>query len=86
MDAGLVAVTGRERERFLPVTDPQNLSLAEAALRLSNPDALPPEAANSPALSRLAVTLEEADRARLERLGARTFADLIHPPGEGSPP
>ncbi len=86
VDASLVAVTGRERDRFLAVHDPQRLSLADAALRLSDPEHLPSEASNSPALSRLAEALDEAEHARLERLTARTFADLVNPAGKDSSP
>ncbi len=82
VDAGLVAVTGRERERFLPVNEAAGLTPAEVVRRLKPAAELPPGALASPVLVRLESLLDESEQARLERLGRRSFEELLRPPEE----
>jgi len=84
--AGLLAVTGRNRERYVTVLDPAKLTVGRAARRLARRRSLPSGPERSPALGHLTAALEDADHRREEALDSVTFADLLERaarPGKG---
>jgi membrane protein len=74
--AGLLAVTGPERDGFVPGRDPHRLSVAQALEAGGAPRGELP-AAGSEAMSRLGELLRSAEVRRRDLLDGITFADLI---------
>ncbi len=77
LDAGLLAVTGHNRQRYVGVADPGRLTVGEAVARLQRKGTLPAAARRSPAMDRLARILEHAEERRREVLETTRFADLL---------
>jgi len=77
LEAGLIAVTGRERENYLPVAEASKLTLASVAEGLQASAAPLPATADSELVDRVHRTLREAALRRREVLAEITFQDLL---------
>ncbi len=77
LDVGLLAVTGRNREQYVPVADATRLTVGDAAARIARHHGSTPTADHDGALERLAGLLAEADRQWERTLASKTFADLL---------
>jgi membrane protein len=74
--AGLLGLTGPQRERFAPTRESASVTVAQALKACgSTCDDLPP--GGDQAIELLAGVLREGEKARAEKLGRVTFADLL---------
>lgn len=88
VDAGLIAVTGGERESYLPIVESGRLTLGEAVARIWPFQGTPPPGCHAEVVERLVEILGSARKIQREILDPVTFDQLVslHQEEEGGEP